>query len=326
MTRQLFIVIIFSILTVATVFGQTKSKSFNAGGYDFQATTVDNTISEAFYAIGEMPKYPGGYDSLATFLRRQIKYPKSALQDSVQGKVMIRFTVDTTGTVINATVINSVRSDLDSICLSAAERLPKWTAGRLDGKPVAVYFNLPIKFRLSDFHFYFPSKLLGGDDQWLDSFLNKWYSEQLFAMREPIIFSDKSNKEIYRFTWLRTFDNPIAIRIEKQDSTYLLFWKVCNGAGGYEPGQLTENKQKTIDKETWDKFKSKLNDINFWNLPTKENEIMGTDGSQWILEGKKDSKYHTVDRWSPSEKGKYYQCCDFLIGLTDLKIKADDKY
>jgi len=324
--RQLFIGTIFSILTTVTVFGQTKSKNFNAGGFEFQATTVDNSINEAFYSTGEMPKYPGGYDSLATFLRRQIKYPKTALKDSVQGKVVIKFVVDTTGTVINTTVINSVRWDLDSVCLSAVERMPKWTAGRLDGEPVAVYFNLPVVFRLSDFNFYFPSKLLGGNDQWLDSFSNKWYSEQLFAMREPIIFSDKSNKEIYRFTWLRTFDNPIAIRIEKQDSTYLLFWKVCNGAGGYEPGQLTTDKQKIIDKQTWDKFKNKLSDINFWNLPTKEKDIMGTDGSQWILEGKKGNKYHAVDRWSPSEKSKYFQCCDFLIGLTDLNIKDADKY
>ena len=65
--------------------------------------------------------------------------------------------------------------------------------------------------------FYFPiepmrdkSFLLG-----IDSFVNTWYSKHLFVMREPLIYGDKSKNEVYRFTWLRTFHNPIAIRIEK---------------------------------------------------------------------------------------------------------------
>ncbi len=158
-----------------------------------------------------------------------------------------------------------------------------------------------------------------------DNFRNKWYSEQLFAMREPVIFSDSSQTEIYRFLWLRTFHNPISIRIEKQQNIYLLTWKLCNGAGGYEPGQLTIAKQKQIDSESWENFKTLLSQIDFWDMDTEEKEIMGLDGSQWILEGKKDSKYHVVDRWTP-RGGGYYQCCDFLIGLTDLTLKDNDKY
>lgn len=171
--------------------------------------------------------------------------------------------------------------------------------------------------------FYFPLKIFRDTSFYVGQYT--WYSQHLFAMREPVIFINKSQNEIYRFTWLRTFDNPVAIRIEKNGDTYLLYWKLCNGAGGYQPGQLTVNKQKTIDKITLDEFKNKLNQIDFWNLKTNEN-ISGNDGSQWILEGKMSKKYHVVNRWTPSEKGKYYRCCDFLIELTDLKIKSDEKY
>ncbi len=61
-------------------------------------------------------------------------------------------------------------------------------------------------------------------------------------------------------------------------------------------------------------------------MPTNETEVLGTDGSRWILEGKKGQRYQVLDRWSPSEKSKYYQVCYFLIGLTDLVIKEDEKY
>lgn len=158
-----------------------------------------------------------------------------------------------------------------------------------------------------------------------DSFIVKWYSKQLFAMREPVFYADKSPKEIYRFTWLRTFHNPVAIRIEKTSDTYLLYWKQCSGAGGYDPGKLMIDKYKVVDKATWDEFQTLLGQIDFWNVKTNETSN-GTDGAQWILEGRKGDQYHVIDRWTPNKQSKYYQCCDFLLRLTDLEIKRLNKY
>lgn len=175
--------------------------------------------------------------------------------------------------------------------------------------------------------FYFPVKSFGDITKGvgLDSFLVAWYSRQLFALREPVIYSDKSENEIYRFTWLRTFHNPIAIRIEKHGDEYILYWKLSNGAGGYDPGELTIDKQKILDAKTWQEFISMLNQADFWKLVSKEINY-GKDGSEWILEGKTENKYQVVDRWSPEKNSKYYQCCYFLIGLTDLKIKDRENY
>jgi hypothetical protein len=167
---------------------------------------------------------------------------------------------------------------------------------------------------------FFPLEAFSG----IDTFGNTCYSKYLFALNEPIFYADKTKKEIFRFTWLRTFNNPVAIRIEKLDDTYFLYWKLSNGAGGYQPGKLIINKKKEIDKATWDKFQLLLDKIDFWNLETNVNNI-GCDGSQWILEGKIARNYHVVDRWSPRDIN-YVKCCDFLIGLTDLKISEEDKY
>ena len=186
-----------------------------------------------------------------------------------------------------------------------------------------VSYTTTMSYELSDLYIptdstqlYFPSDF--------DAFRNNWYSVFLFAMREPVLLSDSSQTETYRFLWLRTFHNPVAIRIEKQQNIYLLTWKLCNGAGGYEPRQFTIAKQKQIDNITWERFKTLLNETGFWNMDT-EVKRMGLDGSQWILEGKDAYKYHVVDRWTPRDGG-YFQCCDFLIGLTDLAIDKDDKY
>lgn len=72
-------------------------------------------------------------------------------------------------------------------------------------------------------------------------------------------------------------------------------------------------------------FQTLLSKADYWNLKTNEVDIPGNDGSQWILEGVDDKNYHVVDRWTP-RGGSFYECCDFLIGLTDLKIEKSDKY
>ena len=179
-----------------------------------------------------------------------------------------------------------------------------------------------------DFEFYFPFEVFRDTSIYIgrDTFLNSWYSQHLFAMKEPVIFNDTSHREIYRFTWLRTFHNPVAIRIEKDEENYFLVWKVCDGAGGYDPGALKVNQQMRISEHDWIEFQSNLSKSKFWQEETNDSDNMGLDGSHWILEGKKDDEYHVVDRWTPKADSKYYQTCNYLIQLTNYRVRSREKY
>jgi len=157
-----------------------------------------------------------------------------------------------------------------------------------------------------------------------DTFVVRWYSEHLYAMKEPLLFNKNLNKEVYRFTWLRTFDKPVVVRIENFEEKYKLTWKLCDGAGGYEPGNLTINKSVELNPETWKMFKSKLDTLDYWNMSLGRMSI-GTDGSEWILEGVDKEKYKVVTVWTPS-KGKFYDACNYLLTLTDLEINEKNKY
>jgi hypothetical protein len=150
-----------------------------------------------------------------------------------------------------------------------------------------------------------------------------WYSNQLYALKEPIIYN-QNNKTIYRFTWLRSFHNPIAIRIEKQNDIYKLYWKVADGYGGNDPGKLVIDTFKLITKEKLNELLSLLKSANFWNLPTLE-ENNGIDGAEWIIEVIENGEYHIVSRWSP-RKNDFYKCGIYLIELTGLKIPEEDIY
>ena len=142
-----------------------------------------------------------------------------------------------------------------------------------------------------------------------------WYSQHLTALDEPML-SDSLPTKVFRFTYLRTFHNPIVIGLANSNDTITIYWKVCDGAGGYAPGNLVEDKSKKLTLKEWEDFTEKINAIKFWDLPSTNNS-MGCDGSQWILEGKTLGKYHVVDRWGG---GELKDICKKLIKLTDLKL------
>lgn len=175
--------------------------------------------------------------------------------------------------------------------------------------------------------FYFPMSCFKSNRYvGSDTFINKWYSQMLFALKEPLLFNKKENNIVFRFTMLRTFHNPIVVRIERKENKCKLYWKKSNGAGGYQPGIICVNKEKNLSTKEWDKYIELINKSSFWDLLTVEKEDGGLDGSEWILEGTSDEYYHVVTRWTPSG-GSFYDCCNYILLLTDLKFDdKDEKY
>lgn len=159
----------------------------------------------------------------------------------------------------------------------------------------------------------------------LSLFRNRWYSEHLRAMNEPILYNGVQQKKVFRFTWLRTLHNPIIIRIENKNDSISLFYKMTNGDGEYEPGKIIIDKRKQLTINDWNKFIQLVIFCNFWTTMPCEEFLVGLDGSRWILEGATDKYYQLIDEWSPDE-GAYYDCCNFLIELTDLEFEENEKY
>ena len=157
-----------------------------------------------------------------------------------------------------------------------------------------------------------------------DEFVANWFSEYLFAMKEPLLFNRKTEKEVFRFTWLRSFHKPITIRIEKWKDRYILYWKVLDGAGGYEPGKLIVNSLRYLSQKEWSEFNGLVEKANFWKMRSGRGAF-GTDGSDWILEGLNQTDYRVVTVWYPS-RGNFYNACNYLISLTNLKIEPSEKY
>lgn len=149
-----------------------------------------------------------------------------------------------------------------------------------------------------------------------NNFMNDWYGDFLKKMGEKSLLVNSNEREVYRFLWLRTFHHPIFVRVERKGNSIDLFSKESNGAGGYEPGKVIKTKKTTIDIEQWLEFLNLLEKTNYWKMPIEDKRV-GFDGSQWILEGVKDNRYHIVDRWSPKNV-EYKEACIYLLKLSGI--------
>jgi formylglycine-generating enzyme required for sulfatase activity len=176
-----------------------------------------------------------------------------------------------------------------------------------------------------------------------------WYSKHLAAMNERSLKeqtgqkSSESKREAYRFIWLRSFDHPVAVRLENNSDQYRLVAKQLDGKGGYAPGMLMIHKPKVLTREEWLELMRWINECSFWTMTTTEKNYYTdesglrvswaiNDGAQWIVEGVRDGKYHIVDRQSPDcmvehrDVEKYRGMCLHILSLAGFNLDDEDIY
>jgi len=108
----------------------------------------DETASEVFVIVEDMPEFPGGELALRKWIANNIKYPVIAAENGIQGKVYVQFVVDKNGAITNARIARGVDPSLDQEALRVVNNLPKWKPGMQRGKPVRVSYTVPINFQL----------------------------------------------------------------------------------------------------------------------------------------------------------------------------------
>ena len=94
------------------------------------------------------PEFPGGFNALVEFISKNLKYPKVCQEMKIQGRVVVKFTVKSDGSIDNVRVPKPVDIYLDKEAVRLVKSMPHWTPGTQDGKPVDVEFTLPINFKL----------------------------------------------------------------------------------------------------------------------------------------------------------------------------------
>ncbi len=126
MKRLLLFVILFVEIAVATALGQ----------------------NQVYRSVEQMPQFPGGEAALMKYLDSHVQTPQT--QERIEGRVVLQFVVQSDGSIGEIKVVRSLHPDYDKEAVRVVKSLPKFTPGRQNGQAVAVWYTLPVTFKLKE--------------------------------------------------------------------------------------------------------------------------------------------------------------------------------
>lgn len=113
--------------------------------------SVNAQSNEPIYSqVDKVAAFPGGIPKLFKFIADNLKYPEQAVNANISGKVMIKMIIEKDGSVSSTTILKSVGYGCDEEAERVVKAMPKWTAGKVDGKDVRSTFVIPIMFVLDN--------------------------------------------------------------------------------------------------------------------------------------------------------------------------------
>jgi TonB family protein len=108
------------------------------------------TDGEVFYIVEEMPTFNDGDPAIEfrKYIAQNLTYPEAAVENGIEGRVIVQFRVSKEGEVVDAVVVRGVSPELDQEAVRVTMSSPIWTPGKQRGKAVDVLFTFPINFVL----------------------------------------------------------------------------------------------------------------------------------------------------------------------------------
>lgn len=95
-----------------------------------------------------LASYPEGQAALEDYLRKNLKYPAIALEEGIQGTVIVQFIVERDGTFSSVEVAKSPDTSLSREAIRLIKSMPRWRPAFIDGTPVPSIQTQVIRFKL----------------------------------------------------------------------------------------------------------------------------------------------------------------------------------
>jgi len=127
-----------------------RKRDINIAGTKTQksaAHTLARTTGkeQIFTYVEQMPTFPGDVNA---YVATHLTFPPSANKSPIEGRLILRFVVNGDGSLSDYEVLRNVCDGCDIEVIRMLQNMPKWKPGRQNGKAVAVYYTLPVYFKM----------------------------------------------------------------------------------------------------------------------------------------------------------------------------------
>ncbi|MFD2247036.1 TonB family protein [Pontibacter ruber] len=116
-----------------------------------QTTAPQKGGNKPYTFVEQMPAFKGGEGEMMKFLGSNIRYPKEAQENGVEGLVVVSFVVEKDGKLSEVQPVKKLGRGTDEEAMRVVQLMSgQWSPGKQSGETVRVKYVLPIRFALSE--------------------------------------------------------------------------------------------------------------------------------------------------------------------------------
>lgn len=106
---------------------------------------------QPFLIAETMPSFQGGdLNAFRAWVQQNVRFPQIALENGIQGRVVLSFVIEKDGRLTNIQVLQSPDRSLSDEAIRVLSKSPKWSPGKQRNQVVRVKYTLPVDFRVQN--------------------------------------------------------------------------------------------------------------------------------------------------------------------------------
>ena len=114
-----------------------------SSGYVSDSILTDTTIMQ-----DNRKRIPFSYENAKEYMFENLKYPKEAIENDIEGTVFVRFTITPSGDLDSIRIVKNVHPLLDNEALRLIRHMPLWEPVYYQGEPTSISYEIPVIFEI----------------------------------------------------------------------------------------------------------------------------------------------------------------------------------
>lgn len=151
---RLICTLAFISINTVLVFAQ-KVKTVDISKRGTEKTEPTITVSAPINGVPRItpdvkPEFQGGQAALNLFIAKNLKYPKMAVENDIQGVLVVELAIAKDGTARFDKFIRQLGYGCEDEAKRLIKKMPKWNPAMLNSKPIDFNYTMRLTFKLSD--------------------------------------------------------------------------------------------------------------------------------------------------------------------------------
>ncbi|MBJ7427833.1 MAG: TonB family protein [Bacteroidia bacterium] len=127
--------------------GELKRKAKFKNNVMVSEKCYDSKIDNSdFMPIITYPSFVGGEEEMNLYLANNVTYPQKAKDNNIEGRVVLKFWIETNGYIDSITVLSKPKPFLDEELIRVIRKMPSWVPGKADCQDQKLSYILPFVF------------------------------------------------------------------------------------------------------------------------------------------------------------------------------------